>query len=39
VVGFPTAASAKKGQRLLAAITEHVAKKLVSNELWEQTWE
>ena len=39
VVGFPTAASAKKGQHLLDAITAHLAEKLVSQELWAQTWE
>lgn len=39
VVGFPTAASASKGQRLLDAITAHLAEKLVSKELWAQTWE
>jgi len=39
VVGFPTAASAKKGRRLLEAITAHVAEKLVSKELWAQTWQ
>jgi creatinine amidohydrolase len=39
VVGFPTAASAKKGQRLLDAITAHLAEKLVSKELWTQIWQ
>jgi creatinine amidohydrolase len=39
VVGYPTAASAKKGEQLLAAIGADLAEKLVSKGLWAQTWQ
>jgi creatinine amidohydrolase len=39
VVGFPTAASAEKGRRLLEAITTYLAARLISPELWAQTWQ
>ena len=39
VLGNPEAASAEKGERLLAAITQALADKLANGELWSLPWE
>ena len=39
VIGNPEAASREKGERLLAAISETIAGKLVRPELWSLPWE
>lgn len=38
VVGFPTAASAEKGCRLIEAIADDLARKFVNEEMWAQSW-
>lgn len=38
VVGFPTAASEEKGRRLIEAIADDLARKLVSEKIWSQAW-
>jgi creatinine amidohydrolase len=38
VVGFPTAASADKGRRLIDGIAEELAQKFGNEEIWLQTW-
>ena len=38
VVGYPSAASAEKGERLLDAIANDIAGKLVNKELWALPW-
>jgi creatinine amidohydrolase len=38
VIGFPSAASREKGERLLAAIAEEIARKLANKELWSLAW-
>ena len=35
VIGFPAAATAEKGERLLAAAAEGVAEALSSEEMWQ----
>jgi creatinine amidohydrolase len=39
VIGHPEAASAEKGERLYAAISEALAKKLLNPELWDLPWQ
>lgn len=39
VLGNPEAASAAKGERLLAAISERLAETLCRNEIWERPWQ
>jgi creatinine amidohydrolase/Fe(II)-dependent formamide hydrolase-like protein len=34
VIGFPSAASREKGERLIAAIAEEIAAKLTNKEFW-----
>lgn len=36
--GYPTAASAAKGQKLLDAICENIAEKICNKELWAMDW-
>lgn len=38
VVGFPTAASAQKGRRLIEAIADDLASKFIIEEIWSQAW-
>jgi creatinine amidohydrolase len=38
VIGFPSAASPEKGERLLAAIAADLAEKLTNKELWSLAW-
>jgi creatinine amidohydrolase len=38
VIGYPSAASAAKGEKLLAAITRDIAEKLCSKDLWTLPW-
>src|SRR5216683_958182 len=38
VIGYPSAASAEKGEKLLAAISRDLADKLCNKELWSLPW-
>jgi creatinine amidohydrolase len=38
VVGFPTAASAEKGRRLIDGIADELARKFSNEAIWSQTW-